>query len=438
VTIEAGATGQTIAGWEVTPRFWEFDKTGNVYDGSWLTSRDAIVDKLALDAGITRVRIEVRSGVENPVDYWTKFINKTISYTEVKSHFYEKINDNTDPNSANASGYQWASFDYYVNEFVLPLKSKLASRGQTLTISLCYVDFGWTDKKGTLSHADQAQEYAELITQAATRLRDKFGISPNFVEIILEPDNTDRWSGAAIGQALVTTKTRLATAGMSPQFIAPSPSTSTRTAGYLDGIATVAGANAALNVVSYHRYDGTTSADSALATIRSRANALGAQTAMLEYVDANTHDFFRDMEYGGASAWQAYAVATKASSASAASKGSILWRANDGTVGLTPQFRQIGLIQKEVRPGARARRVTLSGSDLGLAFQNSDGSDVIALYSPAGGSFKIQGGAKNVYQATFSDADSATYSTQAISKGTDGSLIITIPAGQVVVLHSTS
>ena len=74
ISIDGTRAGQTISGWEVTVRFWEFDKVNDRYDASWLTSRDAIVQKLIDDAGITRVRLEVRSGVENPVDYWSQFV----------------------------------------------------------------------------------------------------------------------------------------------------------------------------------------------------------------------------------------------------------------------------------------------------------------------------------------------------------------------------
>ena len=63
ISIDGTRAGQTISGWEVTARFWEFDKANDRYDASWLTSRDAIVQKLIDDAGITRVRLEVRSGV---------------------------------------------------------------------------------------------------------------------------------------------------------------------------------------------------------------------------------------------------------------------------------------------------------------------------------------------------------------------------------------
>lgn len=438
ISIDRNRVGQTLSGWEVTPRFWEFDKANNRYDPSWLSSRDAIVQKLVEDAGITRVRVELRSGVENPVDYWTPFVAGQISYTAGRDHWYEKINDNSNAAIANASGFQWASFDYYIENFVLPMRTRLAARNQTLSVNLCFVDFNWTALKGSLSHSGSPDEYAELMTLAAMRLRDKYGITPDALEIILEPDNGDGWSGQAIGRAIVAAKSRLAAAGFGPRFIAPSSSQAGATLGFLDGIGSVAGASQALNVVAYHRYDGA-SADQSLSAIRQRATTLGAETAMLEYVDATVENFFKDMEFGGASAWQSYSAAKTASSAASVGSGAILWRDPSGALALTPQFSRIALVQREIRPGARAYQVaSLLGTDMSLDFQNPDGSEVIAIYSASGSTVEIAGAGHTAYNVTFAGSGGAAYTTAAVTANAAGLIYVTIPAGAVAVLHSTN
>lgn len=438
ISIDRNRAGQTLSGWEVTARFWEFDKVNDRYDGSWLASRDAIVQKLVDDAGITRVRVELRSGVENPVDYWTQFVNGQIGYQADRDHYYEKINDNANPAIANASGFQWSSFDYYIENFVLPMRTRLAASNQTLAVNLCFVDFNWTALKGTLSFSGSADEYAELITLAAMRMRDKYGINVDTLEIILEPDNGDGWTGPAIGRAILTAKSRLAAAGINPRIIAPSASRAAAATGFLDGINTIAGALAALNVVSYHRYDGA-SADQSLSAIRQRASALGAQTAMLEYVDASVQEFFRDMEYGGASAWQAYGVAKLASSANSVGNGAILWRSPTGTLALTPQFSRIALVQREIRPGARAYyAASLLGSDMPLDFQNPDGSEVIAIYSANGSSAEVSGAGHTAYNVTYAGPGAAPYTMTTAIANSAGQIYISIPAGTVAVLHSTN
>ena len=438
ISIDRNRGGQLLAGWEVTARFWEFDKANNRYDASWLASRDAIVQKLVDDAGVTRARVELRSGVENPVDYWTQFVNGQIGYSAGRDHYYDKINDNSDPATVNASGFQWSSFDYYIENFVLPMRSKLAARNETLSVNLCFVDFHSAAFNGTLSFSGSPNEYAELITLAAMRMRDKYGVNVDSLEIILEPENGDGWSGAAIGRAILAARTRLAAAGINPKIIAPSASVAGSTIGFLDGINSTTGAQAAINTVSYHRYDGA-AADQALAAIRQRASALGAQTAMLEYVDASVENFFRDMEYGGASAWQSYAAAVLGSSASAVGNGSILWRSPSGALALTPQFSRMALVQREARPGARAFSATsLLGNDMPLDFQNPDGSEVIAIYSPGGSTVEISGAGHTAYNVTFAGPGGAPYTTSTTTANGAGLIYVTVPAGTVVVLHSTN
>ena len=111
IEFDSDSQGQALTGWEVTARAWEMDKANNRYDGSWKDYRDEILPRLVGELGVNRIRIEVRSGVENPIDYWSQFMRGEISYEEVKSHFYEKINDDTDPKHLNAAGFQWSSLD---------------------------------------------------------------------------------------------------------------------------------------------------------------------------------------------------------------------------------------------------------------------------------------------------------------------------------------
>lgn len=53
--------------------------------------------RLVNGLGINRVRIEIRSGAANPVDYWTLFREEKIGYRD-----YQKINDNDDPGAGTA------------------------------------------------------------------------------------------------------------------------------------------------------------------------------------------------------------------------------------------------------------------------------------------------------------------------------------------------
>ena len=99
--------------------------------------------------------------------------------------------------------------DYQVEKIVLPLKRRLEARGEKLFVNFNYVDFGQTELKGSLSHAHQPAEYAELIHAAFVHLKDKYGLVPDALEIILEPDNSDHWRGRQIGEAIRSVSARL-------------------------------------------------------------------------------------------------------------------------------------------------------------------------------------------------------------------------------------
>ena len=130
-----------MKGWEVFARFWQEDCRRDRYDPSWLRYRDLILDHVVNELGINRIRIEIRSGAENPVDYWTLFRQNKIGYKEAKRHRYEKINDNGDPNAVNMAGFQFSELDNQVENVLLPLKRRIQDNGERLFVNLCYVDF---------------------------------------------------------------------------------------------------------------------------------------------------------------------------------------------------------------------------------------------------------------------------------------------------------
>jgi hypothetical protein len=438
IIIDQRKIGQTYAGIEVTPRFWEFDKDNDRYDASWLDSHQEIAKMLVEDAGVKRVRVELRSGVENPVDYFAPFLASKIGYKESWNHYYEKINDNEDPNVANPAGFQWTSFDYYIENFVIPLRSRLEARNEKLFVNLCFVDFDWTPLKGNVSFAASPEEYAEIVTLAATRLRDKYGITIDSLEVVLEPNNGGGWTGQAIGKAILAAKARLAAVGLHPFIVAPSTSSAVFTTNYLTDIAKIPGAAAAINTVSYHRYDGDKSADAALPGIRNAAAQLPADTAMLEWIPATVETFFKDMAFGGTSAWSAYGAAQKADSSADTKGAAIVWRDQSGNLALTPKWMRIAAVTRELEVGAKSYSAsTQVGKDMPLVFRNPDGSEVIAVFSPNGSFVEISGAAHALYRATLVNAQGAQVSIGLVKKNRDNKIFLKIPAQSVAVLRSS-
>lgn len=383
VSVVPSETFQTMDAWEATAKMWEFNKRSNRFDGSWMPARDQILTTMIAEGGINRLRLEIRSGMENPVDYWSQFRSGALSYTDFKAHFYEKINDNADPAVLNPKGFQFSELDFRVENFILPAMRIAQQLGRPMRFSLCYVDFGWTEKKGTLSHAKNPQEYAELIAVVTAHLKQKYALQPAALEIVLEPDNTDQWDGARIGSAIVAVSARLAQQGGTPRIIAPSASIASKAIPYITAFSSVPGAAHHVSVLSYHRY-GSKPNDATLGAIRDRADKIGAQTAMLEYTHGDANTLFDDLAKANVSSWQKYSIAAIDMGRLATPQG-VLLRVKDPEkpnpeVETMPESTALAAIFRAVDPGAvRIGTRTDQPWVQAIAFRNPDNRMVLSV-----------------------------------------------------------
>src|SRR4030095_1244962 len=110
-----------------------------------------------------RVRVELASGSENPVDYFARFQAGQLDYDGMKAHFYEKINDNADPNVTSPDGFHFCLVDFRIENELLPIKRAVEANGEKLYINVCYVDFN-SGNQGALRHGTTPAEYGELVT----------------------------------------------------------------------------------------------------------------------------------------------------------------------------------------------------------------------------------------------------------------------------------
>lgn len=389
VTVDATKRFQTIEAWEATAKMWEFDKKADRFDGSWLPVRDPILTALILDGGITRLRLEIRSGAENPVDWWSQFRSGRIGYLGFKAHFYEKINDNDDPQTLNPGGIQFAELDFRVENLILPAMRIAARHGKKMSFILCYVDFKWTDSKGTLSHARNPQEYAELIAATYAHLKQKYGLTPDALEIILEPDNSDDWRGRQIGEAIVAVSHRLEQQGFGKvQIIAPSVSVGRRAPAYFEDLAKVPGAAERVSVLSYHRYGGVFPQET-LMEVAADARRIGARTAMLEYTHATVNDLFDDLTTGNVSSWQKYSIVGLYKDDSDTAPGNMLRASGtDGRlrIGILPASAGLAQLFRSVPPGSVRIGATATGETIrAVAFRKPDGAMTVTVKANKGG-----------------------------------------------------
>ncbi|MEK7415069.1 MAG: immunoglobulin domain-containing protein, partial [Planctomycetota bacterium] len=430
ITVDPANRHQVIEGWEFTPSFGQEDKVNDRYNPLWLSYKDEVIRRMVEDMGMNRIRLEIKSGAENPVDYWTQFINGQITYTQVKSHWYEKINDNADPNTANLAGFQFSEIDQKVEQVVLPMKSRLEARGEKLFLNLNYIDFNFTGNlQGTLSHAKNPAEYVELIVLTFKHLQTKYGLVPDAFEIILEPDNTVGWRGAQIGNAIVAVVDALAAAGFYPQIIGPSNMSTANAITYFDQLILVPGALQRLNVISYHRYSGATLANVQALATRARTN--GLKTGMLEWTNATIATLIQDLTVADNTAWQQWgAVGLN----KPITDPSYLYTVDltDPAVPVVSLMNKANLFQqvfKYVRAGATRIGATSSNtaSYVPVAFQNADGGFVVTINNLSTAAFDVRGLPAGTYGITYSN--NSTVRAINVAKAD-----VTIAAGGVITV----
>lgn len=386
-------TFQTIDAWEANAKMWEFNRRSNRFDDSWMPARDRILTMMIAEGGINRLRVELRSGSENPVDYWSQFRGGALSYTDFKKRAYEKVNDNTDSKAVNPKGFQFSELDFRMDNYVVPAMRIAKAMGRPMRFSLAYVDSKWSDQQGQLSHADNPEEYAELIAAAFAHLKQKYGLVPDALEIVLEPDNSDGWAGRRIGSAIVAVSRRLEEQGATPRIIAPSTSVARRAPRYMQEIMSIPGAAEKVSVLAYHRY-GIQPTEQAYSRIRESAKAIKAQTAMLEFGRADAGMLFEELTQANISSFQKHDIATPDLGRVATLPGNMLrvtepGRA-DAEVEPLPEATALASVFRVVDPGAvrigtRSDRRWLSA----VAFRNPDGRLVLAVKADQGPVMKL-------------------------------------------------
>ncbi len=411
VTVDLATRYQTMSGWEATAQAGQAEPQFLAWQSETLDSGVAI--------GINRLRVELHSGAENPVDAYARFRAGQITSAQWNAARYVWVNDNADPLSANAAGFSWAKLDEAMSSVVVPFRNKLLAHGDSLYLSLNYVSFG-----NSTAHADP-NEWAELLLTAFQHLQSRFGFVPDAIEVILEPDNNaGTWYGTAIGRAIAAAGPRLAAAGFHPEFIAPSVTNMGNTVPYLDAMVAVPGALTYLKEVSYHRYQGYSPAN--LQGIAARAKALGLRTSMLEHIASGVDDLLEDVTVGNASAWQQYTLAYPTSD-----NGAQYFTVTGNRPVMGTRTRLLAPIFAAVKRGA-VRVGSASPDYVTAAFVNPDGHSVTVIRSTAAGSATIVGLPVGQYTVTFAP-ESGTPTTSTYYAV--GPLPIAFPGAGVTVVR---
>ena len=432
LTIDATQQFQTIRGWEALAEAGLESTTSQEYINELL---DATVD-----LGLTRLRVEVRSGYEHTRNIAQEYRDGVISNAEFRCTRYATINDNDDAFSINWRGFRFERLDGAMEALVLPLRQRLAEHGVRLWINVNYVAFTNQLCEGHRYLHDRPDEYAEFVLATYQHLRDKYGVTPDSWEVMLEPDNTREWTKEAMAEAMVRTARRLQQAGFTPSFVAPSTTLASNALNFARSIWSRETLRPLLREVSYHRYD--SPGERIISDIGSFAAQNGLETAMLEKLNAGHHELHQDLTLGRVSAWQQYALAfPPPQGRDGVYYFNLRPDAPEGSrVTLMPSARYLRQYFRALRPDARRIGATSDNEDFKpVAVRQHDGRLAVVVSANRGGQLTIRQLEPGSYRvscwterSTLGDVSSQCDQTvQVISPGT---LIINIPAAGVLSL----
>lgn len=430
IDLDASQRFQVFRGWEAT------DQAG-LED----TPSDEYVDELldgAVDLGLTRLRVEVQSSVEHRRDIFKEYKDGRIDTREYRCLRYTTENDNDDPNRLDLTGFRLDRLDRAVQKIVLPMRERLQRQGEKLWISVNYIAF--TDQicgEPRYIH-NRPEEYAEFVLAIYQHLRDRYGVTPDSWEVMLEPDNTRIWNARTMANAMARAAARLRAAGFTPAFVVPSTTSAGRAVSYFEEIWNTESIRPYLLELSYHRYD--KPSERVLSDINAAARKRGVDTAMLEWIGANHEQLHQDLTAGGVSAWQQYTLGFPEAD-SGGHYFVIDPRAASGRrVRLSRSGRYLRQYFRAIRPGAQRIAASSTSSDFKpVAFESANGSLAVVVSASKAGQLTIQKLHPGSYRVScWTDAsrveDASSQCDRNVQVLGDGTLTIDIPAAGVLSL----
>jgi hypothetical protein len=428
ITVNGAQRFQTMTGWEA---LMEIGQSG-CDPRAYAKFHDEVIDRAANEMGINRIRVGLRNGYENPTDYWPQHVSGQLTYDQWKFYWFRNVNDNADPFVINPAGFNWGFLDYTIEQLIIPLKQRLQARGDDLWFNLSY-----TGANSGQLHRDNPEEYAEFILAAFQHIKQKYGLVPNSLELVNEP-NLGGWNAQQVGSNLVAAKQRLNQAGFFPEFVGPTASGVVATTQYFDQMIKMPGVAQALNEISFHRFGTTT--PQYLQAVAQRAAQYGMRTAMLEHGGSGYQDLHEDLTFGNVSAWQQFGLAYCGDQDS----GGVYFPIFGGSLGHNTPVVMTGRLTKFLRQyyryvALRAVRIGATSSDARfspVAFRNVNGKHVVVVNASAAGSFTIGGLPAGTYGIDYTTAqeymkplaDVTISSTQTISTAIPLTGVLTIYA----------
>jgi len=429
IAVNGAQRFQTMTGWEALAEIGQVECDPRAY----ATFKNEVLDRAANELGINRIRMGLRNGFENPQDQFIPFRAGQLTFNQWKVFWFQVVNDNNDPFVINPAGFTWGYLDYTMDELIVPLKQRLAARGEPLWLNLSY-----TGANSGQLHRDNPDEYAEFVLAAFQHLQQRYGFVPNSLELVNEPD-LGTWTPTHIARNLAAVKPRLAQAGFTPDFIGPSSSTVSTALQNFDGMIPQAGVAQGLDAIVYHRY-GTPPSIAQLQGLAQRGSQFGMRTAMLEHGGSGHEDLHADLTLANISAWQQFGLAFCGDR----DIGGNYFPIFGGSLGNNTPVVRTGEMTKFLRQYFRyvalgAERVgatTANAQFAPVGFRNSNGKFVVVVKASAGGSFSISGLPAGTYGIDYTTA--SAYMVPLANQTITGAQLLStaIPAAGVLTVFA--
>jgi len=430
VTIDSSERHQTWEAWEVTVNMGH--RSDNALSNldrhpvdQWVL--DEIVADAADNLGITAIDLPV-------------------SLTDER-HSIEPVNDNADPFALDDTRVRWNWIDPYIRAIVLPLKERVEARGVPFTFTVRAV--AWNAWQWGEPELDPGQEYVEIVFGTLERLRSKFGLVPDYLSPMNEPDHlSSDTSKAQIIRGISKLAVRLQASGYPTKLSFPEVSHVKNTLDWFDAMAEAEPTLLPLvGRISFHGYpQGFERHRRTLNRIRARAHEYGLTTAQTEWWFTTDHppDIITCMTEGDISVYQPFVLSGFSNNPERGPYGITysggtfpLFNATGWVRG--PDWYELYQFSGFIRPGDVRIDATSSRSGIRtVAFEKPDGRQTVVVLNTESEAVALEfrGLAPGAYDIVLTDAG---HNGEHLSRETvraDEALVFQLSAAGLVTIHA--
>lgn len=334
VTVTPGVTYQTWKYWMCAGPDYPGAITNN---SAWQSIKPNALSQMVNQLGCNTLQMNVQSGdTETTQNYFTQWVNGTLTNAAFNAIKYTPVNDNSDANSfacdpgvgACPASFPMDQLDYQLDNFwdgPGGMRAMIQANGETPYIVLTFNHWPSPDPltkdfRNDFLTANPA-EMGEFMLAAFRHMKFKYGYVPDVIDIQVEPDlhcnaattqiscgQGGVWDPVKLGNSLAAVRTRLAGGGFFPLLQCCSTTSAKNALGWYTQAGAVAGPGV-IGVLSTHPYLGfayNATSNVNFSAIAAQAAADNIPTVMSEYEVAGIADAMQFMELMNASGFLKY------------------------------------------------------------------------------------------------------------------------------------